>query len=95
MIFVRYTVILPPEISRAIRAFGLGREALLGLLNGIRAELEERASNHRQNRDTTNPDLYFWCELTVWDQGRPRGFRFTVDDARATDRLFIVAVDEV
>jgi hypothetical protein len=92
---VRYTVIVPPEVSRVIGAFGLGRDALLGLLNGIRGELEDRASNHRQNRDATAPDHYFWCELTVWDQGRQRGFRFVVDDARATDRLFIVAVDEV
>jgi len=42
-----------------------------------------------------HPDLYFSFELTVWDHGRPRGFRFSVDDARAPDRLFLVAADEI
>jgi hypothetical protein len=87
---VRTVVIVPPEISRAIRGFGLGREALVELLNGIRRELEQITDNHRLRRHPLHPDFYFWFGLTVWEQGRPRGFRFTVDDARATDRLFIV-----
>lgn len=88
------TIILPPEISRAIHGFGLGREALLGLLNGLRRELENNTAGHRSRRDPARPDLYFWFGLTVWDQGRPRGFRFTVDDARAADHLFLVAAEE-
>jgi hypothetical protein len=91
---VRYKLILPPDISRAIGNFGLGRQALLGLLNWLYSELEDHADNYRSNRDSTHPDLYFSCELTVWDQGRPRGCRFTVDDARATGILFLVAVEE-
>jgi hypothetical protein len=92
---VRTVVIVPPEISRAIRGFGLGREALVELLNGIRRELEENADAHRHRRLPLHPDLYFWFGLTVWEQGKPRGFRFAVDDARATDRLFLVAAEEI
>jgi hypothetical protein len=91
---VRYSLIVPPNISQAIGSFGLGRNALVTLLSTLRDELEIHTDNHRAHRDTTHPDLYFFCELTVWDQGRPRGFRFTVDDARATDRLFLVAAEE-
>lgn len=92
---MRSILIIPPDISRAIGAFGLGRQALLGLLNGLRHELEEHADTHRPHRDPTRPDLYFWCELIAWDQGKPRGFRFTVDDARAPGRLFVVAAEEI
>ncbi len=38
---------------------------------------------------------YFWFELAVWDHGRRRGFRFSVDDARAPDHLFLVAAEEI
>lgn len=89
-----YLLVIPPDISRAIGGFGLGRAAVLALLNGLRDELENHADNHRPHRDPAHPDLYFSCELTVWDQGSPRGFRFTVDDGRATDRLFIVVAEE-
>jgi hypothetical protein len=92
---VRPIVIVPPEISRAIRGFGLGREVLVELLNGLRRELEQNTDTHRRRRLPTHPDLYFWFGLTVWEKGRPRGFRFTVDDARATDRLFLVAAEEL
>ena len=92
---MRYHLIVPPEISQAVRAFGLNREALLRLFNQLRAELESHGDNYKPLRDPVRPDLYFWFELTVWDRGRPRGFRFTVDDARATDRLFLVGVDEI
>ena len=84
----------PPEISRAIRAFALGRTALVGLLNQLRSQLEDHADNYKHNRYAARPDLGFWYDLTVWDQGRPRGFRFTVDDARAAGYLFLVAVEE-
>jgi hypothetical protein len=82
---VRYHLIVPPEISRTVRAFGLDRDALVRLFNQLRAELEYHADNYKHLRDPAYPDVTFWFELTVWDQGRPRGFRFTVDDARAPD----------
>ena len=92
---MRYHLIVSPEISRTIRDFGLGREALLRLLNSLYHELEDHAANHRHHRASTHPDLCFWYELTVWDEGQPRVFRLTVDDARATDRLFLVAAEEI
>jgi hypothetical protein len=92
---VRYHLIVPPEISRNVRAFGLDREALVGLFTRLRWELENHADKYKHLRDAAHPDVYFWFALTVWDQGRPRGFRFTVDDARAPDRLFLVAADEI
>jgi len=92
---VRYRLIVPPEISRAIGAFGLDRNSLVMVLNRLYQELEERADDHKRHRDPAHPDLYFWFELTVWDHGRRRGFRFTVDDARAADHLFLVAAEEI
>jgi len=92
---VPYHLIVPPEMSRAIGAFGLDRNALLRMLNRLYQELEARADDHRHHRDPAHPDLYFWFELIVWDQGRWRGFRFTVDDARAADHLFLVAAEEI
>ena len=86
---------MPPDISRAIGGFGLSRQALVALLVNLRAELEERADKYRSQREPAHPDLYFWCELIVWDQGRPRGFRFLVDDAHATDRLFLTDAEEI
>jgi hypothetical protein len=88
-------VIVGPEISRAIGNFGLSRKALLELLLALRRDLEGHADQYRHLRDSEHPDLYFWYVLTVWDQGRPRGFRFTVDDARAPDHLFLVAAEEI
>jgi hypothetical protein len=88
-------LIVPPEISRAIREFGLGRHALLTLLNTLRQELEDNLASYKHQRDPTYPDLYFWFALSIWDQGEHRTFRLTVDDARATDRLFLVAAEEV
>jgi hypothetical protein len=92
---VRYHLIVGPEICRAVNGFGLGREALLRVYNLLRLELEERADNYRHQRDAAHPDLYFWFGLTVWDGGRPRGLRFTVDDARAPGHLFLVAAEEI
>jgi hypothetical protein len=92
---VRWRLIIGPEISQAIGGFGLDREALLRLYNVLRLELEVHADNYRQQRDHANPDLYFWFELTVWADDRPRGFRFTVDDARAPDHLFLAAAEEI
>ena len=92
---MRYRLIVGPEISRAVGGFGLEREALLRVFDLLRQELEERADNYRQQRDPAHPDLYFRFELTVWDHERPRGFRFTVDDARAPGHLFVVAAEEV
>lgn len=89
-----YKLVVPPDMSRALGGLGLGRAGLLAVLNWLHPELEERADNHRHRRDQTHPDLYFWCEVTVWDQERPRRLRFTVDDARAPGHLFLVAVDE-
>jgi hypothetical protein len=92
---LRYRLIVPPEMSRAIGAFGLDRNALVMVLNRLYQELEDRADDYRQHRDPAYPDLYFWFELTVWQQGHPRGFRFTLDDARAPDHLFLVAAEEI
>ena len=92
---MHYQLIISPQMSRAIGAFGLSRDALLAVLNMLYLELEEHAANHRHHRDSAHPELYFSFEVTVWDKGKSRGFRFTVDDARATDRLFLVAAEEI
>ncbi len=92
---MRYHLIVGPDVCRVINGFGLGRAALLRVYNVLRVELEEHADNYRKQRDPAHPDLYFGLELTVWDHDRPRGFRFTVDDARAPDHLFLVAAEEI
>ena len=91
---MHHHLIVPPEVSRAIGAFGLSRAALIRLLIHLRTELEDHADRYRQARDPAHPDLYFWFEVTLWDQGRPRSFRFTVDDARAAGYLFLIAAEE-
>jgi hypothetical protein len=88
-------LIIAPELSRDIGAFGLDRLAIVSLFNRLRWELEEQADSHRSQRDQTHPDLYFWIELNVWDNGVLRRFRFTVDDARAPGHLFLVAAEEI
>jgi hypothetical protein len=92
---VHYRLIIPPEMSQAIGNFGLGRLALLKVLNTVYRELEDHAANHRQRRDHARPDLYFYFELAVVDHEHLRGYRFTVDDVKAPDRLFLVAVEEI
>ena len=92
---MKHHLIVPPEISRTVRAFGLDRLALVRLFNHLRSELENHADNYKHHRHPAHPDVYFLFELAVWDKGRPRGFRFIVDDATAPDRLFLVGVDEI
>jgi hypothetical protein len=92
---VRYHLVVDPDISRAIGTFGLGRNALVRLLALLRSDLEDHADSYKHRRDPADPHLYFWYDLIVMDQGRLRRFRFTVDDARATDRLFLVAAEEI
>ncbi len=92
---MRYRLIVRPEISRVIGGFNLGRDALVRMFNTLYRELEEHTAKHRHRRDPNHPDLYFFFELTVWDQNRPRGFRFSVDDGLAPDRLFLVAAEEI
>jgi len=92
---VRYQLIVPPEISRAIRGFGLGREAFLKLLNRLRQDLEYNAANYKQDRAPKDPDRYFIYHLILVDHGRHRHFRFTVDDASASNRLFVEAAEEI
>ncbi len=91
---MRYTIIIPPEISRAIRDLRLGREALLALLNGLHHELENYPESHRSRRDQQRPDLYFWFALVIWDGGTHRRFRIVVDDARAPGHFFVVGIQE-
>ena len=91
---MRYKLIISQEVSRVIGSWGLERQALLTLLQTLREELESNYPRYRQLRDPTNPDLNFWCGFLVWDQGKPRGFRFVVDDTTAAGHLFIVAADE-
>ncbi|HLN33564.1 MAG TPA: hypothetical protein VK395_37910 [Gemmataceae bacterium] len=92
---MRYQLIVSPEMSRTIGSFGLSRQALVRLLTNVRSELEEHADRYRHQRDPNHHDLYFRFELHMRDQGRLRSFRFTLDDARAPERLFLVAADEV
>lgn len=86
---MRYQAKVPPEVSQAIRGFGLSREALVTVLNWLYLELEEgHADSYRHNPDHRaphDPERYVWGELTVWDHGKPREFRFTIDDATAPD----------
>jgi hypothetical protein len=42
---MRYRLIIAPEMSRAIGAFGLDPLSLVSLLNRLRWELEEQANN--------------------------------------------------
>ncbi len=96
---MQYEAKVPPEVSRAIGGFGLGREAWLKVLNWLYRELEEgRVDSYRRDpgrRVVADPDRYFWCELTVWERGRPRGFRFIIDDATAPGYMLVVAAEEV
>ena len=92
---MQYHLIVPREVSQAIGRFGLGRVALIKLLTTLRQELESHADSYRQNRDPSLPDVRFLFELTVWDGGQVRGFRFAVDDAQAPGYLFAVTAEEV
>ena len=40
-------------------------------------------------------DRYFWCELSMWHQGRLRTFRFSIDDATSPSHTIVVAAEEV
>jgi hypothetical protein len=94
-----YRIVVPPEISRAIRGFGLDRELLLQLLFALRSEIEEGrvdAYRHQQDRrDPDDPDRNFWFELVTPDDGQSRSFRFVVDDATAPGVMIVVEAREV
>jgi hypothetical protein len=92
---VPYHLIVPREVSQAIGRFGLSRVALINLLTTLRQELEIQGDAYRQNRDPSLPDVRFLLELTVWDGGQVRGFRFAVDDAQAPGYFFAVAAEEI
>ena len=50
--------------------------------------------HHPGRRVASEPDRYFFCEVILWHQGKPRKFRFTIDDATAPGYMLLVAAEE-
>lgn len=83
-------VSVPPEISRAIRSFGLPREILLGLLVRIHdAVLRDYESSKHRRLD----DSHYWYRIALSDDaGNDHLFVLSIDDATAEDLLRIEAI---
>ena len=87
-----FHVVLPPTISRKLHELiPNNREAVLKVLNRLYDQLENHANRYRGQRDPEDPDLFDYVHA-IYFEGRWRTFRFSVNDAMATDRLFIEAV---
>jgi hypothetical protein len=87
---VKSKVIVPPEISRAIRSFGLPREILVDLLVRIHvAVLRDYESSKHRRLD----DRHYLYRIAVSDDaGNEHLFVLTVDDATAQEQLRIEAI---
>ena len=84
-------VIVPPPISRAIRAFGLPRAVLLDLMMHIHETTlrDYESSRHRRMSDER---LYQYRISVSEEDGREHLFVLAVDDTTSPDHLRILNI---
>jgi len=87
-----WRVIVERVISQAIRGFCLPREVSIALGNFIHNEIAARREQFRNDRDPEDPDQFRvfmrYATETHWHI-----FFLRVNDARATNRLFVETID--
>jgi hypothetical protein len=86
-----FKVIVSPAVSRRLGELVRHRESLIWFLNKLYSVLPQVTHQHRQNRDPTDPDQFLYS-LSRFSNGTWLNLTFAVNDAMATDRLFVEAV---
>jgi hypothetical protein len=86
-----FHVIVSPQVSRALGQLVADRTALLRILTRLRDQLETNPAPYRGQRDPDDPDLFEYVHY-LYIGGQWFTFRFSVNDARATEYLFVEAV---
>jgi hypothetical protein len=85
-------VVVDPKISKRLgELIANNREVLLMVLNRLHDQLGNHAERYRGRRDPEDPDLFDYVHALYVD-GKWYRFRFSVNDAKATDHLFVEAV---
>jgi hypothetical protein len=89
---VGFKVIVLRQVVRQIGLCGLSRVATVRLLTGLHHTLPVDAHSHRPNRDPRDPDCFLYG-VVLNDGGMRHRCIFRVNDARATDHLFVESLD--
>lgn len=87
-----FRVIVSPTVSKRLGELALSRSTLLAVLNRMHDQLANHTATHRINRDPDDADLFDYVH-TLYIEGRWRIIRFSVNDTRETDHLFVEAVN--
>lgn len=67
------------------------RTAVLRVLNRLFEQLENHSQRYRKNRNPIDTDLFDYTH-SLYANGRWRRLRFSINDVRAQDYLFVEAV---
>jgi hypothetical protein len=86
------SIIVTPEVVRALAALKLPREVLLALLNRLRADLPGNEAQFRADRDPADPDTLFRYTHGIEVEGRWRLFVFSICDSISPDHFFVEGV---
>lgn len=86
------SLIVYPEVSRRLGELIADKEALIRVMDGLRAAHREQFAGYRANRDDEDPDTLFNVSVPLLLRGRMRLIRFSVNDTTSPDHFFVKAV---
>lgn len=88
-----HVVVMPEASKRLGEILQNNRFAICLVENRLYGELENNAERYRSHRDPDDPDVLFDYVLYFCDAGEAwLTLRFSVNDARAADYLFVEAL---
>jgi len=88
---VRHVVVMPEVSSRLSEILEGNRKAILRVWNRLFDQLENHPDSHRRKRDEEDLDLFDYVYV-LYANRRWITIRFSVNDTRAQDYLFVEAV---
>ena len=88
---MNYKAAVPAAISRAIQAFGIGREMVVRILAAIHENVPRDYPQCRQFR-IGKDEIYYRCRIVLKDDHLRHLFRMGVDDTTAEGHLIVVAI---
>jgi hypothetical protein len=80
------------EVSRTLGGLLADKEAMIHVMDGLRAAHRAQFDKYKANRDDSNPDFLFIVPVRVFLRGRWRYVRFSVNDTTSPDHFFVEAV---
>lgn len=80
---------LPTEVSRKLGELLVDKEAVIRVMDGLRAAHRIQFAGYRANRDEANPDTQFSVPVPILLRGRMRLIRFSVNDTISPDDFLV------